>query len=383
MLVVKKFGGSSLKSEEAICKVAELIKNFIFAHKGTKLIIVVSAMAGTTEKLIKQVGACAKLPDLSEYDAVVSSGEQIASGLLAIALQRVGINARSAQGWQVGLKTFGLHTESNYFEDSSSNFIKEMLKKHDVVVVPGFQGVDHVTNRITTVGRNGSDVTALLLSSMLALKKCYIYTDVPGIFTGDPNIVKDARLVDKLSFKDAVFMANMGAKVIDNKAILMAEKNAIDICVLSTSNVDKHTNGHTLITEDVGSKSLKVVIAKNSCALVKNIFLADKSHLSNYIARGFKVIHSDKTQTILHSTCNIKARCAEEIEFNCSLITIVGLDIIRVKIVITDLAINYLFCKDDNGVISILVDSIYSELLQRVFHACLIQEKNSSALKAL
>lgn len=228
--VVKKFGGTSVADVERIQAVAERVKR---AHdEGDQVAVVVSAMAGVTNQLVGYVNAISPLHDPREYDVVVASGEQVTAGLLAMALQERGVPARSWLGWQIRFRTDEAHGKAR-ISGIDDGALEAGLAAGEVPVVAGFQGVT-TRNRITTLGRGGSDTTAVALAAALRADRCDIYTDVDGIYTTDPRIVAKARKLATITFEEMLEMASVGAKVLQTRAVELAMKYGVRLQVLSS-----------------------------------------------------------------------------------------------------------------------------------------------------
>ncbi len=228
--IVAKFGGTSVADVAKIKNVALKMKKQV--DEGHQVAVVVSAMSGVTNQLVGYVDDISKLYDAREYDVVVSSGEQVTSGLLALALQELGVPARSWQGWQIPIKTNADHSFAR-IEDIDVSEISQRMESGEVVVVPGFQGVGP-DNRVTTLGRGGSDTSAVALAAALKADRCDIYTDVTGVFTADPRVVPTARQVDKIAFEEMLELASVGAKVLQTRSVEMAMKHNVVVQVLSS-----------------------------------------------------------------------------------------------------------------------------------------------------
>lgn len=245
-IIVQKFGGTSVADIERIKHVATLVKKEIEA--GNKVAVVVSAMAGKTNELVGWAEAVSSLQSpeaLMEYDSIVSSGEQVTSGLLALQLQSVGIKARSWLGWQLGLETNDLHGKAR-IEHIRSDILLESMNKGEVAVIAGFQGVTP-ENRITTLGRGGSDTSAVALAAALEAERCDIYTDVDGIYTTDPRMVPKARKLQKVAYEEMLEMASLGAKVLQIRSVEMAMK--YNVCVQVCSSF-ADVPGSLLVSEE-------------------------------------------------------------------------------------------------------------------------------------
>jgi len=228
--LVLKFGGTSVGTVERIKNVARRVK--AVADAGNEVAVVVSAMSGETNKLVGYCREIAPLYDAREYDAVVASGEQVTAGLLAIALQELGVSARSWAGWQIPLETDGAHGSARIAGINTAE-IERRMKDGQVAVVAGFQGIGP-DNRITTLGRGGSDTSAVALAAALKADRCDIYTDVDGIYTTDPRIVERARKLDKITYEEMLEMASVGAKVLQIRSVEMAMKHHVRVQVLSS-----------------------------------------------------------------------------------------------------------------------------------------------------
>lgn len=228
--LVLKFGGTSVGDIERIKNVAKKVKQEVDA--GHEVAVVVSAMSGVTNQLVDYCKQIAKVHDQAEYDAVVASGEQVTSGLLAIALQEIGIPARSWQGWQIPLIADETHGKSR-IERIDTTHLSDNMSQGVVGVVAGFQGVTE-KGRIATLGRGGSDTSAVALAAALKADRCDIYTDVDGVYTTDPRIVKSARKLHRVTYEEMLEMASLGAKVLQTRSVEMAMKHHVRVQVLST-----------------------------------------------------------------------------------------------------------------------------------------------------
>ncbi len=250
-IVVLKFGGTSVGSIERIKKVCKIIINF--TKKKYKVIVVSSAMSGITNDLIKKSRLISKRFSQSEYDVLVSSGEQMACSLISARLCDLGFNSKSMLGWQIPILTEGNHSASRIV-GVNKKIINNMLRTNVIPIVAGFQGINS-ENRITTLGRGGSDATAIMLAKFFKAKKCIIFTDVEGVFTTDPNNYKKAKKIKVISYEEMLEMASLGAKVMQPISIQDARLNRVDINVKSSF---KNTNG-TLITKKRSMQSNKVI----------------------------------------------------------------------------------------------------------------------------
>ena len=228
--IVMKFGGTSVADMKCIHNAARRVKAAI--DRGDQVAVVVSAMGGVTNELVDYAGEAARVYDLREYDVVVSSGEQVSVGLLAMALQGKGVQARSWLGWQIPIRTDEAHGSARIMEIDTGD-ITRRLGEGQVAVVAGFQGTDS-QGRITTLGRGGSDTSAVALAAALAVERCEIYTDVDGVYTSDPRIVAKARKLDRITYEEMLELASQGAKVLQTRSVEMAMKQRVRILVRSS-----------------------------------------------------------------------------------------------------------------------------------------------------
>ncbi|MDX6750808.1 aspartate kinase [Geminicoccaceae bacterium 1502E] len=230
-LVVQKYGGTSVADLDRIRNVAGRVKRQV--ERGEKVAVVVSAMAGTTNQLVDWVhGLDAAGYDMAEYDQVVASGEQVTIGLLAIALQSMGVPARSFLGWQAGVRTDERHSKARIL-DIDPEAVRSCLEQGKVAVVAGFQGLGS-DGRITTLGRGGSDTSAVALAAALGAERCDIFTDVDGVYTTDPRIVARARKLDRITYEEMLEMASVGAKVLETRSVALAMQHRVRLQVLSS-----------------------------------------------------------------------------------------------------------------------------------------------------
>ena len=241
--IVMKFGGTSVADVDRIKAVATRVKREVDA--GHEVAVVVSAMAGATNQLVGWTNAVARLHDAREYDSVVASGEQVTAGLTAIALQEVGVSARSWLGWQIPIRTDDAHGKAR-IQLIEVEELDRRMARGEVAVVAGFQGLGS-DNRITTLGRGGSDTSAVALAAALHADRCDIFTDVDGVYTTDPRIVAKARKLDKITYEEMLEMASLGAKVLQIRSVEMAMKHHVRLQVLS-SFVDRP--GTLVVDED-------------------------------------------------------------------------------------------------------------------------------------
>jgi len=242
--IVQKFGGTSVGTIERIQAVAKRVKAEFDA--GNEVAVVVSAMSGVTNQLVDYATKISPLHDAREYDVIVASGEQVTSGLVAMALQTLGVPARSWLGWQIPFKTDAVHGKARIQGIETEELLRRM-KAREVPVVAGFQGVAEDDNRITTLGRGGSDTSAVALAAALKADRCDIFTDVDGVYTCDPRIVAKARKLDKITHEEMLELASQGAKVLQTRSVAMAMSHGVRVQVLS-SFVD--APGTLVVNED-------------------------------------------------------------------------------------------------------------------------------------
>ncbi len=228
--IVMKFGGTSVADLDRIRNVALRVRREV--DNGNQVAVVVSAMSGVTNQLVKYCSDLSPLHDAREYDAVVATGEQVTSGLLAIALQDIGIDARSWQGWQIAIGTDNAHGKARIKSIEGSELMRQMDSGR-VAVIAGFQGISP-DNRITTLGRGGSDTSAVALAAGLKAERCDIYTDVDGVYTTDPRIVPKARKLSKISYEEMLELASVGAKVLQTRSVELAMNERVRVQVLSS-----------------------------------------------------------------------------------------------------------------------------------------------------
>src|SRR2546421_76014 len=240
--LVMKFGGTSVADIEHIRNVAQHVKREINA--GHEVAVVVSAMAGATDQLVGWCRDAAALHDAREYDAVVSSGEQVTAGLLAIMLEGMGVNARSWQGWQLPIITSNAHGGARIVDINGAELIKRFKERQEVAVIAGFQGLHKETGRITTLGRGGSDTSAVAIAAAIAAERCDIYTDVDGVYTTDPRVVPKARRLPKIAYEEMLELASLGAKVLQVRSVELAMVQNVRIVVRSSFDKPEDVDPH-------------------------------------------------------------------------------------------------------------------------------------------
>ncbi|WP_420821299.1 aspartate kinase [Pseudopontixanthobacter vadosimaris] len=248
--IVMKFGGTSMAGTERIRRVANIVRRQ--AANGNQVAVVVSAMAGETDRLVNFCREANALYDPAEYDVVVASGEQVTSGLLALTLQSLGCKARSWLGWQMPMKTVSAHASARVASIDAASMISAM-ERGEIAVIPGFQGVSE-EGRVTTLGRGGSDTSAVAVAAALKADRCDIYTDVDGVYTTDPRIVAKARKLKAVTYEEMLELASVGAKVLQTRSVGLAMKEGVRVQVLSSFVDDDATPADdlpgTLIVSD-------------------------------------------------------------------------------------------------------------------------------------
>jgi aspartate kinase len=314
--IVMKFGGTSMAGTERIRRVAQLVKRQ--AERGDEVAVVVSAMAGDTDRLVNFCREANALYDPAEYDVVVAAGEQITSGLLAITLQALGCNARSWLGWQMPIHTDGAHAKARIGAIDTDELIASM-KAGNIAVIPGFQGLTD-DNRITTLGRGGSDTSAVAVAAAVKADRCDIYTDVDGVYTTDPRIVARARKLKAVTYEEMLELASVGSKVLQTRSVGLAMKEGVRVQVLS-SFIDENAPdadsipGTMIVTDEELEKYQVERQLITGIAADKNIFspLADANINVDMIIQN---VGRDKGETDVTFTCPQAdlARCTDILE---------------------------------------------------------------------
>ncbi len=254
-LLVMKFGGTSVADLSRIENAAKKVQTEV--ERGYDVIVIVSAMSGKTNEMVGWVEQTSKLYDAREYDAVVSSGENVTAGLMALRLQEMGVPARSWQGWQVPINTTSAHGAARFVSIPRDNIDAKFAEGFKVMVVAGFQGVS-AEGRITTLGRGGSDTTAVAFAAAFGAERCDIYTDVDGVYTTDPRISPKARKLDRIAFEEMLELASLGAKVLQTRSVELAMRYKVRLRVVSSFEEVDESSGTLVCDEDVIMES-KVV----------------------------------------------------------------------------------------------------------------------------
>ncbi|HWV53463.1 aspartate kinase [Pseudorhodoplanes sp.] len=240
--LVLKFGGTSVADIDRIRNVARHVQREYKA--GHDVAVVVSAMAGKTNELVAWCKDASPMHDAREYDAIVSSGENVTAGLLAIVLQNMGISARSWQGWQLPMYTSNAHGSARITDLNGSELVKRFRERKEVAVIAGFQGIHKETGRITTLGRGGSDTSAVAIAAAIEADRCDIYTDVDGVYTTDPRVVPKARRLEKVAFEEMLELASLGAKVLQVRSVELGMVHKVKIFVRSSFDKPEDIDPH-------------------------------------------------------------------------------------------------------------------------------------------
>ncbi len=397
MLIVQKYGGTSVGSIERIKAVAERVFNTM--AQGNKVVVIVSAMSGETDKLIKLSNQISQNPDGREMDLLLSAGERTSAALTAIAINELGVKSLSFTGRQVGIITNEVHTQAK-IEKITGERVKKAISKGIIPVIAGFQGVTE-TSEVTTLGRGGSDLTAVAVAAALKADLCEIYTDVDGVFTTDPNIVPDAKKLAKISYEEMLEMASLGAKVLQTRSVEFAKKYDVPVVVRSSFN----NNAGTLVVKE-DKEMEKVVVSgvaydKNQ-AKITVVAVPDKpgvaARLFNAIAGANIIvdmivqnISSDGKATDISFTVP-KADSRNALKITEEIVTELGAkdvklreDIAKVSVIgvgmrthsgvaakmfetLAKHSINIIMISTSEIKVSCVVDSKYTELAVRVLH---------------
>ena len=397
-LVVQKFGGTSVADLERIEAVALRVRQAVLA--GDRVAVVVSAMAGTTNQLVawaREAGGAD--PDLAEYDVVVASGEQVTIGLLALTLRRHGVPARSFLGWQVAVETDGRHGGARISAIDAAAVL-DVLAGGAVAVVAGFQGVSP-ERRVTTLGRGGSDTSAVALAAALRADRCDIYTDVEGVFTSDPRIVAKARKLERITYEEMLEMASLGAKVLQTRSVALAMQHGVRVQVLSSFTdhpgtlvvdeseiVEQQVVSGIAYTRDEAKVTLVGVADRPGVAATIFGPLAEAGINVDMIVQSVSAdgVQTDLTFTVSRAemarTCQLLERSRDELGF--SRIDAQG-EVVKISVIgvgmrshagiahtmfrtLAERGINIQAISTSEIKISILIDEAYTELALRLLH---------------
>jgi aspartate kinase len=395
-LVVQKYGGTSMGSVDRIKNVAKRVAKTYDA--GNDMIVVVSAMSGETNKLVALANETCEFPDNREYDVLVAAGEQVSIALLAMCLKSMGYKAKSYHGWQVPIITDSVFSKARV-EEIPDEKVRADLKDGVIVVVAGFQGIDREGN-VTTLGRGGSDTSAVAMAAALKADVCEIYTDVDGVYTTDPNICQDARKVEKISYEEMLELASLGAKVLQIRSVEFAKKYDVDIHVRSSFN----DNPGTMVTKE--DKDMEAVLV-SGIAYDKNEAKIAVMHVPDKPGIAAKILsplsdanisvdmivqnvseagNTDFTFTVTKADFKkalaITRETAKDIEAkdvvtdeNISKISVVGVGMRSHAGVATKMfqalakeGINILMISTSEIKVSVVIDAKYTELAVRILH---------------
>ena len=278
-LLVMKFGGTSVADLDRIANAAAKVQREV--ERGYDVIVIVSAMSGKTNELVGWVEGTSRLYDAREYDAVVASGENVTAGLMALRLQEMGVPARSWQGWQVPINTTAQHGSARFVDIPRANIDAKFAEGMKVAVVAGFQGIGP-DGRITTLGRGGSDTTAVAFAAAFAAERCAIYTDVDGVYTTDPRISSKARKLEKIAFEEMLELASLGAKVLQTRSVELAMRYNVRLRVLSSFEDTDESSGTLVCDEDeiMESKVVSGVAYSRDEAKITLVTVEDRPGIS-------------------------------------------------------------------------------------------------------
>jgi len=395
-LVVQKYGGTSVGTTDRIKNVAKrIIKTY---EAGNEVVVVVSAMTGETNKLVALANDMVDIPDNREYDVVVATGEQVTIGLLSMYLKSLGYKSKSYMGWQVPIITDSTFAKARIESIDGSKMMAD-LKAGNIVVVAGFQGMDKEGN-LTTLGRGGSDTSAVALAAALKADVCEIYTDVDGVYTTDPNVCREARKVEKVSYDEMLELASLGAKVLQIRSVEFAKKYDVDIHVRSSLNEntgtmvtreDKEMEGilvsgvaydkneakiAVLGVSDKPGIAARILTPLSDAAISVDMIVQNVSHegLTDFT---FTVTKADLKKALLITNEVAQEVQAKEVQSdeNISKISIVGLGMrshagvaTRMFAVLAKNNINIGMISTSEIKISVVIDEKYTELAVRVLH---------------
>ena len=405
-LVVQKFGGTSVANIEKIKKVAA--KAIRVKKAGNDVIVVLSAMAGETDRLIDLAHQAAESPDEREYDSLISTGEQVTVSLLSIVLNSLGYRARSFLGFQVKILTDRAHKKAR-ISLIDTDAIKKELKHGTIAIIAGFQGVDE-DNNITTLGRGGSDTSAVALAAVLKADHCDIFTDVDGVYTTDPNICSKARRLDKISYDEMLEMAMTGAKVLQPRSVEMAKKYNVPVYVKSTfsdeggtlvTKEDKEMEREVVsgITYDRDQAKITVVHVPDKPGVAANLFIPLSEHnisvdmiIQNASVEGFTdltftVSKKDmkEAQKIVEATAKAVGAKKVEVDDDVAKVSIIGVGMVSHSGVAAKMfktmaneSINIMMISTSEIKISCIIQRKYTELAVTVLHDAFGLEKKKN-----
>jgi aspartate kinase len=405
MLIVQKFGGTSVGDIARIKNVSKKVKAEL--DKKNKVIVVVSAMSGVTNQLVEycnQVSGLMSNEAMIEYDSIVATGEQVTCGLLALELQSMGYKARSFLGWQIPIKTDAVHSKAR-IEEIDGEYLLKSLNEYDVFVIAGFQGFCEQTKRISTLGRGGSDTSAVAIAAAVKADLCDIYTDVDGVYTTDPRITDKARRLEKVTYEEMLEMAYSGSKVLQTRSVAMAMAHNVRVRVLSSFGEVNENSGTILVNnnEEIMERRLITGISySKSDVRITLIKMPDHPGLSAVIfgALAQKEVNidmivqnisadgkfiditfttsKDELERAKHAIDSIKdeVKFSElKIDDNIAKISVIGVGMISHSGVahtmfktLAEKGINLLLISTSEIKISVLIAKEYGELAVRVLH---------------
>jgi aspartate kinase len=412
MLIVQKFGGTSVGDIARIKNVAKKVKSEL--DKNNKIIVVVSAMSGVTNQLVdycNQVSPLTSDESLTEYDSIVATGEQVTCGLLALELQSIGYKARSFLGWQIPILTDEVPSKAR-IEEIDGEVLLRALEEFDVIVIAGFQGVNQKSNRIATLGRGGSDTSAVAIAAAVKADLCDIYTDVNGVYTTDPRITDKARKLKKVTYEEMLEMAYSGSKVLQTRSVAMAMAHNVRVRVLSTFEETTENSGTILVNNNeeimerrvitgisYSKNDVRITLAKmpdhpglsaaifgalaskevNVDMIVQNIS-ADGKFIDITFTAGKEELERAK---LAIESIKDEVKYAElKIDDNIAKISVIGVGMISHSGVahtmfktLADKGINLLLISTSEIKISVLIAKEYGELAVRVLHDAYGMEK--------
>jgi aspartate kinase len=405
-LVVQKFGGTSVANIEKIKNVAA--KAIREKKAGNDVIVVLSAMAGETDRLIALAHQASEFPDGREYDSLISTGEQVTVSLLSIVLNSMGYRARSFLGFQVKILTDKAHKKAR-ISLIDTEAIKKELKHGTIAIVAGFQGVDE-DNNITTLGRGGSDTSAVALAAVLKADRCDIFTDVDGVYTTDPNICSKARRLDKISYDEMLEMAMTGAKVLQPRSVEMAKKYNVPVYVKSTfsdeggtlvTKEDKEMEREVVsgITYDRDQAKITVVRVPDKPGVAASLFTPLSEHnisvdmiIQNASADGFTDLtftvskkEMKEAQKIVDATAKVVGAKKVEVDDDVAKVSIIGVGMVSHSGVAAKMfkamakeSINIMMISTSEIKISCIIQRKYTELAVTVLHDAFGLEKKNT-----
>jgi aspartate kinase len=412
MLIVQKFGGTSVGDIARIKNVAKKVKSEL--DKNNKIIVVVSAMSGVTNQLVdycNQVSPLTSDESLTEYDSIVATGEQVTCGLLALELQSIGYKARSFLGWQIPILTDEVPSKAR-IEEIDGKVLLKALEEFDVIVIAGFQGINQKSNRVATLGRGGSDTSAVAIAAAVKADLCDIYTDVNGVYTTDPRITDKARKLNKVTYEEMLEMAYSGSKVLQTRSVAMAMAHNVRVRVLSTFEETTENSGTILVNNNeeimerrvitgisYSKNDVRITLAKmpdhpglsaaifgalaskevNVDMIVQNIS-ADGKFIDITFTAGKEELERAK---LAIESIKDEVKYAElKIDDNIAKISVIGVGMISHSGVahtmfktLADKGINLLLISTSEIKISVLIAKEYGELAVRVLHDAYGMEK--------